>query len=658
MYTYSKYSRLPLGAVRPKGFLLEQMERNRDGMGGHLYEIEPEMILYPYIDKRPVGAWSAEDLAGWGGEISGNYWTAYIQMAFVLNDKAMIEKATWWVDTMMKKQKPDGYLGTYYEEDANIYEDFNGWGTACAMRGLLAFSEATGREDVFNAVYRCMLWFCEKWSGNKKTAYAGGFVVEPMAFCYHRTGDERLLKFCEEYEDFLCREDKPYRNSWKTMLYGDLLYNSNHTAGVATAIRRPIMSYTVTGKKEYLDAAERMIEMIQAKCVNLNGGPVCVTEYLGPVGATTETEYCAFSYYNQTYAALTYITGNPKYGEYMEEMFYNGAQGARKKDEKCIAYMSAPNQIYATEISSPGAGGGKADMQAYAPCYPVACCPVNSISLLPEFVRDMFFCNGKDIYASVYGPCEVCYNGITITEDTMYPFRNTITFRFEGNDEFGMHFRIPSWAEDVIVKLNGEESAYQIDENGFAVIYRAWKTNDTLEIYFKTSVRVIHVNDDDLAGKHPLAIKYGALLYAYHIQEDWVAIKGTPLTELPEGWSWYDVLPHYDPPKLAHDRDETGLRGYFTPWTFAVDENLVPGDVSIEELEPVGYPWENPPIRLHTYCYQAPYLTAKYPRSTYEPYLEYQLVVREKKELILEPYGCTNLRISYMYKADLTKDIN
>ena len=57
----------------------------------------------------------------------------------------MINIATDWVNKMMTKQKEDGYLGTYYEEDARIYEDYNAWGTSCAMRGLIAFYEATGR---------------------------------------------------------------------------------------------------------------------------------------------------------------------------------------------------------------------------------------------------------------------------------------------------------------------------------------------------------------------------------------------------------------------------------------------------------------------------------------------------------------------------------
>ena len=104
---------------------------------------------------------------------------------------------------------------------------------------------------------------------------------------------------------------------------------------------------------------------------------------------------------------MSYITGESKYGDRIEEMFYNGAQGARKKDEKAIAYLNAPNQIYATETSS----SAVSDMQVYAPCYPVSCCPVNSVALLGNFIRSMMLCDENDnIYMNVYGPCSLKHN--------------------------------------------------------------------------------------------------------------------------------------------------------------------------------------------------------------------------------------------------------
>ena len=156
MKKFQKLDRYPLGSIKAEGFLKEQMLRGKDGICGHLHELEPNMIADPYINKTPVPAWEKGNQNGWGAEISGNYWTGYIQFAYTLGDPEMIKTATEWVDTMLKKQRADGYLGTYYEENAEIYDDYNAWGTACALRGLIAFYEATGRHDVLDAVHRCL----------------------------------------------------------------------------------------------------------------------------------------------------------------------------------------------------------------------------------------------------------------------------------------------------------------------------------------------------------------------------------------------------------------------------------------------------------------------------------------------------------------------
>ena len=138
--------------------------------------------------------------------------------------------------------------------------------------------------------------------------------------------------------------------------------------------------------------------------MHLTGAPVSVTEFLGPVSATAESEYCNFAFFNATYSVLSCITGKAKYGELMERMFYNAAQGARKKDEKAIAYLSAPNQLYATDVSS----NAMFDMQVYAPCYPTACCPVNAVAVVPEFIRGMLLRDSdKNVYVMAYGPCSL-----------------------------------------------------------------------------------------------------------------------------------------------------------------------------------------------------------------------------------------------------------
>lgn len=649
MNHFSKLEPFPLGAIHAEGFIKDQMLLGKDGMAGHLYELEPGMIADPFINKTYVKRWGDGDQSGWGAEISGNYWTGYIEHAFVLNDKDMISRATEWVDTMMKKQREDGYLGTYYEKDAKIYEDYNAWGTSCAMRGLIAFYEATKREDVLTAVYRCMLWFCENWAGDRKTLYAGPSIIEPMVYCYRYTGDKRLIDFAEDYAEFQAKNDL-FNNSYKTFLEGDYQYNSNHTAAMGVASRLPALLYSVTGKEKYLKATERIVKNTREHSVHITGAPVSMNEFLGPVGSVAESEYCNFAFYNATYFHLSYITGEAKYGEYMEEMFYNATQGARKKDEKAIAYLSSPNQLYATTDSSPT----MRDMQVYAPCYPVACCPVNAVAVVPEFVRGMMLRDEKEnIYAAAYGPCSLEYSGIKITEKTLYPFRNRVEFEIDADKEFSIFLRIPEWCSEYTVQVNSKNYPVSKNGSGYAEIAKHWKKGDILRICFKTEVQVLRIDDSDASKKYPIAIKYGALVFSYQTRENWVPIQGTPETELPEGWSWYNVYSSFDESDHAADPHEVmGKRKFVIDWNFAVDENLKNDEIEIEEIEEKGYVWSNPTIKLHIPAYKALYLCAPYPCTTLEPFGDRQ-TVGDKLEIELVPYGCTNLRITYFPRADL-----
>lgn len=644
--TYQKLNLYPLGSILADGFLADQMKRCKDGIGGHLYELEPEMIAMPYVKKAYVSAWTKEDQAGWTGEISGNYWTGYIQLAYTLNDAEMIKTATDWVNAMLKGQRDDGYLGTYYEEDADKYDDFNGWACSCVLRGLLAFHEATGRQDVLDAVHRCLLWFCREWSGDHKTAYGGPAIIEPMVFTYYLTGDKRLIDFSVDYENYLCAHDY-FGKSYKTLLNSPFHYNSDHTAGQANTGRLPALIYSATGNPDYLRASERRIEQIQRHATQLSGAPISGTEYLAPVSAVGETEYCSFAYYNAMYSYMSFITGESKYGDYMEEMFYNGTQGARKKDERAIAYLSAPNQIYATDTSSNAMG----DMQVYAPCYPVACCPVNAVVVLPEFVRGMFLHDdAQNVYAVAYGPCILRHGNVKIHEKTMYPFRDTVCFEIEADASFALNLRIPSWCRHYEVRINGKDASAADAGSGYVCVGREWKKGDTVEIRFRMEVKVIRVDDSDAAKKYPLAIKYGALLFSYHIPEKWKPIKGNPMTALPEGWSWYNVTPAFKEAEAKDLHERVGLRRNVISWNIALEETLKPEDITVEEVENTGYVWEDPPIRLHTTCRKAPYLCAVYPQKTFEPYGDYQYVT-DTLPLTLVPYGCTNLRITYFPKA-------
>ncbi len=647
---YGKLSALPLGSITAEGFLREQLERSKNGMGGHLDEIEPGMIANPYINKTYVKRWGKGDQSGWGAELSGNYWTGLILLAFTLNDSELKAKAETWVNGVLTHRRPDGYLGTYYEPDAKIHEDFNAWGTACGMRALLYYYEATGRQEVFDAAYQCMLWFCDKWAGDHKTFYAGSFISVPMMYCYHKTGDKRLLDFCVDYQRFACAHDYT-RMSYKSLLEDELIYNSEHTAGYGSLVYIPALIYSGNGNTEYLKASENGIRKVRSKAMNASGGPTGVVEYLAPVGSVAETEYCSFTYYNAAYSVLSAITGEAKFGDYAEQLVYNGAQGARKKDERVIAYLSAPNQVYATDISS----NDSVDMQVYSPCYPVACCPANSVILMPDFIRGMALTDDTGaLYLTAYGPCTIKHNNMTAQVKTLYPFRNEISIDMTGNGV--LYCKNPVWSKGTTVTVDGKPYSAAADQNGFIRLDLTGAEHHHIELSFKAEIEVLHIDDSDGSGKHPLAFRYGALLFSLPIQEKWEPYYPETETPLEKDWPWFKVKPVFEEAPTDDAYLRLQLRRDRIYWNVAVDENLKAEDIQVEYTDTNGYVWSEPQVIMKIPAYKTPYSCCLYPSKTFEPFGDRQKVTHSL-ELTLVPYGCTNLRITYFPRADLEKKL-
>ena len=646
MGSYFKLNQLPLGSIKAEGYLKEQLMRLRDGIGGHLDELEPEMIAKPYVEDWYVEAWTEDTQCGWSAEISGNYWTGLILLAYTLDDGELLKKAEKWVGGVLATQRKDGYMGTYRKPDAPAYQDFNAWGTACGMRALMLFYEATGREDVLEAVYRCLLWFCDNWAGDKKTIYGGVTIVGVMTWCYRYRQDERLVQFCEDYYAFLSGHH-PFHNALEDYLSDWLPYNSCHSAGYGNFAKQPAELYDATGDPRHLEATVNAMRKVRAHCTHPSGGVVSNSEYLGPLAATAETEYCSFTLFHSAYELLACATGEAVYGDYAEQIFYNGAQGARKKDERAIAYMSAPNQIFATEHS-----GRFHDMQVYAPCYPTSCCPVNAVVLPPDFVRSMALTDAeKNLYFPLYGPCKITYGGMTVCEETLYPFRNEVHFTVNGAGRRTLHFRIPQWSEGFALYINGAAADAAPEQNGYVPIAREWSDGDSVTLTFHAKPRVMHIDDSDASGQHPLAFAYGALLFSLPIPERWKEIKGSPNTPLPEEWSWFDVEPELvfdEPGKDTYDAMSRVRER--TVWNVAVDEDISAAEVSVKEDDTPGYVWENPRLKLCLKGYKAPLAYAPYIDRTAELYGAYQ-EISHPVELELVPYGCTNLRITYFPRA-------
>src|SRR5262249_42728357 len=100
------FAELPLGAIKPTGWLKAQLKLQAEGLGGHLDEFWPDI---------KDSAWIGGKAEGWERP---PYWLdGAIPLAYLLDDATLKAKVKRFVDYILDHQTPDGWLGPVGDND-------------------------------------------------------------------------------------------------------------------------------------------------------------------------------------------------------------------------------------------------------------------------------------------------------------------------------------------------------------------------------------------------------------------------------------------------------------------------------------------------------------------------------------------------------------
>ena len=639
-----KLTAFPLGEITARGWIETQLRREADGMSGHMDELEPAVLQTPFITKQ----YEKKIGPGWSSELSGAYHYGLVQLAYVLQDKDLREKIARWADAVLAAAEPDGYIGGYGLSD-NRLEDYNAWGTNWAVRALLGLYEATGDGALLDACRKALLWFVDNW---QYTAYAGSVIIESMYLVYQYTGDTRLFNWAEGYMRYMDEQDAYPVVRPGAMREGVYFYNAMHGVAYGEHVKLPALAYCFNGDAALLASSENALNSMFRKSMQRHGAPATNYEFISPIGGTCETEYCNFATFANTYEFLEMITADAKYGDLAERVVYNGSQGGKKKDGRAMAYLTAPNQIFATINSSTYSTHGGTE-QVYAPNYWVGCCANSSVRVLPEFVRHMFSQDASgNLYAACYGPCLLNGAEWQVEQRTNYPFAHAVSLCITRapRDERTIFLRVPQWSRQTTVSVNGEAVSPPGQAGSFYPVRRVWTDGDVIDIRFDAAPSVVQVDDAGHFNRQPYAIEYGPLLFSMKIEEKWMPVKGHPLNpNPPEGWDWYEAIPQdgYSPFPFVHYHTYGG----FHPWSYVLEEGFGSGingsDIQVEAGHCEAHPWDISPITLKIRARKAKYAMPMPPTNTPETYRQECELADGDCWIELVPYGCTNLRITY-----------
>src|SRR5438876_211875 len=98
---------LPLGAIRPNGWLLDQLQIQANGLTGHLDEFWP--------DVGPQSGWLGGDGESW--ERGPYFLDGLLPLAHLLRDQRLLAKSNKWIDWTLNNQAPNGMIGPSKNDD-------------------------------------------------------------------------------------------------------------------------------------------------------------------------------------------------------------------------------------------------------------------------------------------------------------------------------------------------------------------------------------------------------------------------------------------------------------------------------------------------------------------------------------------------------------
>jgi hypothetical protein len=511
--------------------------------------------------------------------------------------------------------------------------EFNNWAHSHIGRALVAYYEASGKPRVLEALTKVYREFHLVSVPTQTGSVSGCNNADPMTDTYLLSGDTQILQNIRS----MANSDgtKETVQQWNN---GNFL--NGHGVIFYENLRIPAMMYPLTNQAELLSASEARIDWLDHNHLQPYG-IASSEEWVAGIGSTRNTETCNVACAAWTDQQMYELTGESKWGDRIERIFFNAAPAPVARDYKSMAYYQSPNRIEGLLPSeNPGhpGDGGTGDPYIFRPTgHDVLCCVGNLTRAIPNYIMHIWMATtDKGIAATLYGPSVVkTVVGknvpLTITSETNYPFEESIrmTVEPEKTCAFPVYLRIPQWCKQPEIKVNGEVIALNNSASGFVKVDRKWKKGDLIDLNFPMRIEVVNGREtafprEDYFVKgsssgRPLAketevnspfrtVYYGPLLFALPVK---------------------DISPNEQAPDQK--------------WNYA----MVSADASsikfVRTSMPKHWSWqiEETPIKLI-----AKASTFDWKPTAILPLPKEEVTGGEATDITLVPYGCTKFRIS------------
>lgn len=568
--THNELAELPLGSIRPEGWLLDQLRTQAEGLSGYLFEVWP--------DVGEACAWLGGEGDGW--ERAPYYLDGLIPLAWELDDERLKEVCMHYIEKILASQREDGWFGPASNDDY--------WPLMVALKALKQYFTASGDKRVVTLMDRFFRYEYKNLSARPMYGWAVARAGENLALVewfYNLTGQawlpellrriqaqtlnwtgffdtfpitqsmsrslrwERLKEALEEEKDDELRgERRPYFHTQ---------YHLSHVVNVAMGLKTPgVISLFKSGFKEQSGFNFGWSKLMQYHGVG--NGMFTGDEHLSGSNPVQGTELCAVV---EAMHSVETLMGIGSFGadlpDILEKIAYNALPAAFDPEMKAHQYDQQVDQIRVSDEPRPWYNNDTdSNVYGFAPNF--GCCTANYHQGWPKFVASLWYATADGGLSAVsYAPCMVRTRlndvPVRLTVKGAYPFRHDVGIEVACRQsvEFPLYLRIPFWVSQPMIFLPDGE-IMQVCSGETACIRRKWQSGDVIRLELHTAPRVKRQ-----WYHQSVTVEYGPLLMALQPKEKWTKLResvpGYPDWQVTAESPWQYAILADEPKKVVEE---------------------------------------------------------------------------------------------------------
>lgn len=481
---------------------------------GNLLQLDLEKdFLAPFVGETFAGVPDATGhFIGVGKTLDG-----VILLAAYTGNQPLLARKNYVVETLLKSQESDGYIGLYPPEK-RTWMPWDLHEQGFIIHALVNDWRLFGKESSLTAARDLADYIIKRWPGKpvdwEKSMPIREFMAEiglnyAFILLAEASRDERYLDFAAT-ELWVDKFDLGIVLGRRPPIEGhSYSYLSHCLAQMEMNRLRP--------NPDLLRATRRAVEFMTEKSGMVITGGVgkdeCWTDDQN--GCHTLGETCSTAYQTFVFDSLLRMEGRSRWGDIIERMLYNAAFAAESLNGRHLRYYTPfeGKRVY------------------FEP--DTFCCPGNFRRLIGYLPQWIYYRAGNGLVVNLYNESEVTLDGIggttvTLRQETDYPSTGRVIIYLESEQAatFPLLLRIPAWCAQPRVLVNDDAVVAKPGE--FLNLDRTWQRGDKVTLELPMPWRFVAGRKTE-AGR--AAIMRGPLVYTLNPDKH-PALEGIDLQRL------------------------------------------------------------------------------------------------------------------------------